>query len=150
MSSPEAIDTSSIDPTEFARVVKELSDAELESLMMSEYRAIAVNGIVEKMAFHFRTEHARGVDAVVHWKILDRPGGGYDHFELVIADGRCAVSPAPAADPHVTFRVRPVDFLRLVTGNANGPMLFLRGKLKISGDLQLAARLPTLFTIPRP
>src|SRR6266536_1379959 len=99
MSSPEAVDTSSVDPNEFARVVKELSDGELESLMTSEYRTIAVNGIVEQMAFHFRTEAARGVDAVVHWKILDRPGGGYDHYELVIADGRCAVSAAPKAEP---------------------------------------------------
>lgn len=49
----------------------------------------------------------------------------------------------------MTLKLKPLAFLKLVTGNAEGPMLFLRGKLKIDGDLMTAARLTDLFAIPR-
>ena len=42
-----------------------------------------------------------------------------------------------------------MDFLKLVTGNANGPILFTTGKLKISGDLVFAAQIAGMFKIPR-
>ena len=34
-------------------------------------------------------------------------------------------------------------------GYAAGPMLFMTGKLKIKGDLALAARAPSFFEIPK-
>ena len=40
------------------------------------------------------------------------------------------------------------DFLRLVTGNAPGPMLFMNGRLTIEGDMMFAASAAALFTIP--
>jgi putative sterol carrier protein len=49
----------------------------------------------------------------------------------------------------VTFKIGPVDFLRLVSGNANGPMLFMSGKLKIEGDLMFASTMTSLFRIPK-
>jgi len=48
----------------------------------------------------------------------------------------------------VTLKLDGVDFIRLVTGNANGPMLFMSGKLKIEGDLMFSAQIPAMFTIP--
>ena len=89
------------------------------------------------------------MDAVVHWKILERPDGGHDHYELVIKDGKAAVSSTPQHEPRVTFSVGAVDFLKLVTGNANGPILFTTGKLKISGDLVFAAQIAGMFRIPK-
>jgi putative sterol carrier protein len=54
-----------------------------------------------------------------------------------------------AADsPTVTYEIDPLDFIKLITGNASGPKLFLFGKLKIRGDLVLGARMQTLFSIP--
>ena len=35
-----------------------------------------------------------------------------------------------------------------MTSNTNGPMLFLRGKLKLDGDVMLASRLTSFFRIP--
>ena len=49
----------------------------------------------------------------------------------------------------VTFTIGGADFLRLVTGNAAGPMLFMSGKLKIEGDMMFAASAASLFTIPK-
>jgi putative sterol carrier protein len=51
-------------------------------------------------------------------------------------------------EPRVTFKLKPVDFLKLVSGNAAGPMMFMTGKLKIEGDLMFAAGVQSLFRIP--
>ena len=83
------------------------------------------------------------------FKILDRPGGGYDHYEVVVHDGVCRISEEPTGDPAVTIKIKPVDFLKLVTSNASGPLLFMRGRLKLDGDVMLASRLTGLFTIPK-
>ena len=137
-----------IDPAEIARVINQVPDSDLEALMASDQRENVLNEIFGRMAEHFRPDQAGSLDAVVHFKVLDRPGGGYDHYEIVLRDGACTLTPHPAAEPNVTIRVKPVDFLKLVTGNASGPVLFMRGRLKIDGDLVLASRLTSFFTIP--
>ena len=48
----------------------------------------------------------------------------------------------------MSYAIGGVDFVRLVTGNASGPRLFVFGKLKVRGDLFLAARMPSLFALP--
>jgi putative sterol carrier protein len=136
------------DLSEVARLVRDVPDRDLEALMTSDQRPVVLGEIFGRMAEHFRPEEAVGIDAVVHFKVLDRPGGGYDHYELVVRDGRCVVSERPHAEPQVTIRVKPVDFLKLVTDNASGPVLFLRGRLKLEGDVMLASRLTGLFRIP--
>ena len=72
-----------------------------------------------------------------------------DTYELVIADGACTLSPAAEADPKLAVTIGGVDFLQLITGNANPMMMFMTGKLKAKGDLGLAANLANLFDLPR-
>ena len=68
----------------------------------------------------------------------------------MIANGACKVTAGfEADDARVTFTIGGADFLRLVTGNAAGPMLFMSGKLKIEGDMMFAASAASLFTIPK-
>ena len=57
---------------------------------------------------------------------------------LRVADGRCEVDRGHADSPRVTIRTGVADFLRLVTGKANGMQLYMTGKLKVAGDLFFA------------
>ncbi|MCC5698778.1 SCP2 sterol-binding domain-containing protein [Klebsiella pneumoniae] len=43
----------------------------------------------------------------------------------------------------------PVEFIKLVSGNASAPMMFMTGKLKLAGDVGFAAGLTKLFQIPK-
>jgi putative sterol carrier protein len=86
---------------------------------------------------------------VIHWNISERADGGVDTYELVIADGKCVVSPSPEHDPKLSITVNPVDFVKVVTGNGNPVMMFMTGKLKAKGDLGLAANVQNLFEIPK-
>jgi putative sterol carrier protein len=42
-----------------------------------------------------------------------------------------------------------VPFVKLVTGEAQGPALFMSGKLKVSGDLMFSTRIMTFFDQPK-
>lgn len=137
------------DAGQLARVIAEANDDQLGQLMAGDHRRTILDDVFRRMAEHVNPAKAKGVTAVIHWKIWDRPGGGYDHYEVLLEDGRCRVSDEPAGEPRVTFKIGPVEFLKLVSGNASGPELFMSGKLKIDGDLMLAAQMTGLFNIPK-
>jgi hypothetical protein len=145
------VDTSPLqDRLGFARQVKAATDDELLDLMRSPRRAPLLDDIVADLPAVFLADRAGGLDAVVHWKVTGRPDGGDDVLELVISRGTLVVSPVPTRTPRLTLTLGPVDFLRMVTGNANPKLLFLRGRMKARGDLGLTTRFPSLFGTPRP
>ena len=70
-------------------------------------------------------------------------------YEAVIKDGTVTVNDSPTTDsPKLTVTADPVPFLKLVTGQESGPTMFMKGKLKIEGDLMFATRLTSFFRIP--
>ena len=143
------VDPASVDPAAFAKAVADTPDDQLAAGMADEQvRALVLDGIFSQMAEHVDAEKAGDTDAVLEWRILDKPGGGYDRYQVVVKDGSCAVEKDGDHSPRVTFKLKPVDFLKLVTGNAAGPMMFMTGKLKIDGDLMFAATVQSLFRIP--
>jgi hypothetical protein len=148
--SVEHADPAMMDPLEFARLVKRTPSDDLRRLMHGERRAEVITELLSQMPGVFRADRAGGLDAVVHWRIGDRPDGGTDVYEFVIADGVCRLSPKPARQPALTLSLGAVDFLNLVTGNAHAVMLVMRGKLKTAGDLKLTAKFPSLFDPPKP
>ena len=148
-----AVDAQSIgdvDADQLAQLVATASDEQIaEGMSNPEARKTTLDEIFKRMAEHVEPAKAKGNDAVIHFKILDAPDGGYDHYEVVLADGSATVTDEPASEPRVTFKIGPVDFIRLVSGNAAGPMLFMSGKLKIEGDLMYASTMTSLFRIPK-
>ena len=139
-----------IDASALAALVASAGDEQLAQGMSDPAgRKATLDEIFRRMAEHVEPDKASGTSAVVHFKILDRPDGGYDHYEVVLENGTCTVTDEPQREPRVTFRIGPVDFLKLASGNAAGPMLFMAGKLKIEGDLMFAATMTSLFRIPK-
>src|SRR5205807_9699155 len=88
------------------------------------------------------------VSAVVEWQITDGPEGATDRWQLTIKDGACDCARGGEAEPDVTFTVGPIDFLKLIAGAESGPKLFVFGKLRIRGNLMLAARVQGFFRMP--
>ncbi len=142
----QQMDPSSVEAEDFARGIGGTSDEKLRQGVEGPLRDQILGEIFRRMEEHFKP--GSGQDAVIHWKITGRPEGGEDTWEVVIADGRCTSSGELTAEPRATLKIDGVPFLKLVTGNANGPMLFMSGKLKIEGDLMFAAQIQSMFTIP--
>ena len=136
-------------PKEFAQLVKSTPNDQLKAAMQGEHRTAILDEIFARMPGLFRPDRAGSTNAVIHWIVGDRPDSGADTYELVIANGTCALSPKPENDPKLALTLPAVDFLKVVSGNANPVMLFMTGKLKAKGDLGLAANIANLFDIPK-
>ena len=144
-------DLEQVGAEDFAKLVAEASGEQLAEIVNGPSRKQVLDEIFGRMAGHVEPERARSTNAVVHFKILDRPeslGGGYDHYEVVFDDGTCTASDRIEGDPQVTIKVGAVDFLKLAANQASGPTLFLTGKLWLEGDVMLASRLTGFFRIP--
>jgi putative sterol carrier protein len=132
----------------FARFVSRSSDERLRWLVSGWRRRFLLGAIFRQMPRRLNRGRAEDVDTVVDWKIRDAPGGGVDHYQVTIKDGKCRVSRRPTESPRATIDVDPVDFLKLAGGVLEGPELFMTGKLRIQGDLMFTAQLPSLFRVP--
>jgi hypothetical protein len=144
-------DLSQFDPQQFAELIATASNDQLSEIIHGPLRKQVLDEIFGRMAEHVEPSQVGNLDAVVHFKILDRPeeqGGGYDHYEVIFADGACRASDSPQGDPKVTIKTNGVQFLKLSAGKASGPVLFMTGKLKLEGDVMLASRLTSFFRIP--
>jgi hypothetical protein len=140
---------SSVDPQQFHQLVANTPAAQLKAGLQGEHRAAILDEIFGRMPGLFRPDRAGSTTAVIHWNVGDRPDGGVDTYELVIANGTCTLSPKPEHDPKVALTLGGVEFLKVVSGNGNPVMMFMTGKLKAKGDLGLAANIANLFDIPK-
>lgn len=136
-----------IDPDQFAALVREASDDQLRAGLDAN-RELILGEIFRRMPEHFDARQAADVQATVEWRILRDDDRRHDSWHLIIEDGRCELRAGPAEAPTVIYELDGVDFIRLISGSASGPKLFLFGRLKIRGNLLLAARMPGLFVIP--
>jgi putative sterol carrier protein len=147
--SDQQIDSSAVDPEEFAKSMASLTDDQLRESIGGPMRDQILDEIFKRMEEHFRPEAEGDTEAIIHWKIGGGPDGAVDEFETVIKNGTCEVHRGFQSEgARVTLIMDGVDFLRLVTNNVPGPQLFMSGKLKIEGDMMFAATAASLFTIP--
>ena len=140
-------DVSMIPPDQFAALIAQASDDQIAEGMRVN-REELLEEIFSRWPTQFDADKARDVNAVIQWEIT-KPEGGEDRWQLTIRDGTCTAARDGTADADVTFRVDPVDFVKLIAGSASGPQLFVFGKLKIRGNLMLAARVQGFFRAPR-
>ena len=95
------------------------------------------------MQEHFLPEKAEGVAAEVQWVVTDQ--GEEFPYLASIADGKCTITSGKGASPRVSLTMDLVTFVRLIMGQAQGPQLFMTGKLKVAGDLMFAQRVSGFF-----
>ena len=143
---------SQIDASDFSSLsaaVAQHSNEELAAAFQQQEGGIgAVLGqVFAGMAESFNPAKAAGQQATVQYEISS-PAGTHE-WAMRIADGRCEVEEGKAESPRVTIRMGLGDFLRLITGKANGMQLFMTGKLKVSGDLFFAQTYQTWFDRPQ-
>ena len=143
------IDPAAVDPAAFVKAIADTPDEQLAAGMADEQvRTMVLDGIFSQMVEHFDGAKADDTDAVIEWRITDKPGGGQDRYQVVVSGGACSIEKDGGHAPRVTFTLAPVNFLQLVSGNAAGPTMFMTGKLKIDGDLMFAASVQSLFRLP--
>jgi putative sterol carrier protein len=101
-----------------------------------------VKEIFEQMPRRFMRQRAAGLDAVIQYDVKGEGGGTW---HVVIKDGSCRVLEGPAPEPTLRLQIAADDWLLLIMGRQSPQALFMAGKLKMNGDVNLALRLPAIF-----
>lgn len=103
---------------------------------------LTVHKLIENHPKAFQPEMAAGVDAVIQYLLSGEEAGNYI---ITIKDETCTWAEGVADSPSMTLTADAQDFKDVLTGEANGMQYFMLGKLKLSGDLNLAMKLTSFF-----
>jgi putative sterol carrier protein len=98
----------------------------------------------DAMSSRFRADKAAGTSAVIQYDVSGEGGGTWN---AVIKDGACTVTPGTAPNPNLTLQISAQDWLDMLSGKQSGQMLFMSGKLKVKGDMGLAMKLGSMFSM---
>jgi putative sterol carrier protein len=142
------LDLARMDPRNFARIIARASKDQIESVTARPgLRDRVLDEVFRRMEVHFRGDRAGATRAVVHFHLTG--GADDDVREVIIENAACTINKGTTRDPRAAVTLGPVEFLKLATGNASAPVLFMTGKLKVKGDLGFAAGFMSLFDIPK-
>jgi len=143
---PDITDLDGVAPEQIAELLKQATDEQI----LESFRALGVEPSLDRtfatMQEHFLPEKAQGVTADVQWNVTDE---GQEHSYLAkIDNGTCTITRTKGESPRVSLTTDLVTFIRLIMGQAQGPQLFMQGKLKLTGDLMFAQRFSDFFAQP--
>ena len=105
---------------------------------------LSISDLMSKMPGAFIPEKAAGLDATIQFKFTGaEPGDWY----ATIKDGKVSVAQGIFATPKMTLTADSADYVKIFTGEIDGMQAFMQGKLKLTGDLNLAMKLTQMFKI---
>jgi putative sterol carrier protein len=86
----------------------------------------------------FIASAAKGVKAVYQFELSGDGGGTY---HVTIDDGTMHVTEGAHEKPSTTLKMTSNDYVDMVNGKLSGTMAFMKGKLKVSGNVMLAQKM---------
>lgn len=123
-------------PRELAALIEGRSDAEITEAVEAIGHETALQKVFEGMTKAFLPDKAKGQSAIIQWDIGTSKGPMT--YQVKVDGGACSFQKGTGGTPRVTLNAALPDFLRLITGKANGQQLFFSGKLKLAGDMMFA------------
>jgi putative sterol carrier protein len=106
--------------------------------------SLTVETLMSKMPAAFIPEKAAGLDAVIQFKFTGAEAG---EWYAIIKDGKVEVAKGTHPSPKMTLTADSDDYVKIFTGELDGMQAFMQGKLKLTGDLNLAMKLTQMFKI---
>ncbi len=103
-----------------------------------------VADIFEKMPTQFNADAVGDMDATMQFDCTGDDGG---IWHAVIKDQTLTVNEGTIDNPTMTLTVASDDMIKMVNGEANAMSLFMMGKLKVAGDMQLALKLQQILNL---
>lgn len=87
---------------------------------------------------------AQGLNAVFQFDINGNGGGSWN---VTVKEAACEVQEGRHSAPTVTLSMSAEDWVSMVNKELNPMQAFMSGKLKVSGDIMLAQKIPELFSL---
>src|SRR5205814_8909467 len=100
--------------------------------------------LVETMQGRFNTAAATGLNKIIQWNITGEQAG---IWAFHISNGTGQLIPGGVEKPDVTFTTSAKDWISIAEGKLDPMKAFMTGKLKVTGDMMLAMKMPQFFPI---
>lgn len=94
--------------------------------------------MTETIKTSFMPEKAEGVDTVIQLKLT---GSQASDWYLIIKDQTCESIQGIHPEPKMTMTVDSEDYIKMAVGEMDATMAFLKGKVKVSGDMAVALKM---------
>lgn len=105
-------------------------------------RVSTVKEYFDTLTTRFVASAAKGVNAVFQFELAGDGGGTY---HVTVSDGTMNVSVGPAPAPSTTLKMSADNYVKMVNGDINGAMAYMKGQLKVSGNVLLAQKMQAIF-----
>lgn len=132
----------------FERLVRDSPPQRLEQLMRSPARRPLLDGIFWQMPRQVDVSLAGETTTAIKWVVTGRSDGGSDIYQLVIEDGRARSERGETVEARLTVTLDGVEFLKLASGNSDPMQAYFTGRIQLSGDIMVAAKLAQMFRMP--
>lgn len=100
--------------------------------------------LMDRIPTYFVPERAKGVDAVVNFRLTGEKGGDW---VVTIRNQQCTVIQGIDPAPRLVFSAEAQDCLDILTGKMDGMRAYMQGRLRLQGDMSLAIRLAGFFKL---
>ncbi|MDQ3155200.1 MAG: SCP2 sterol-binding domain-containing protein [Actinomycetota bacterium] len=144
-----AVNPAALDAVEVAAVVSESKDSYLRDVMKGGFRGVILEEIFRRFPEYIDANRAKNMTLGVGFKIGGGPDDA-DRYLVSIDKGNCTVTKDGEGERKATIALGGAEFLKLATGNLNPTMAFIRGALKVRGDISSALSLSAVMQIPSP
>ncbi len=98
--------------------------------------------MTETIKTSFIPEKAAGVDTVIQLKFT---GSQASEWFLIVKEGKCESIHGAHPSPKMTMTVDSDDYVKMATGEMDATTAFLRGKVKVAGDMSVALKMGQYF-----
>jgi putative sterol carrier protein len=104
-----------------------------------------IKNIFDLLPGVFNQDAAEGIDAVLQYRLSGASGADY---YVIIKTGMCDVCEGLHVSPTVTVNMDAADYADMVLGKITPTTAFMKGKLKVNGDMKPLMRFEKIFDLP--
>jgi len=102
--------------------------------------------MTETILTAFQPDKAKGVDTIVQFIFT---GAQASNWYVVVKDQKCESVEGLHPDPKMTMTVDSEDYIKIANGELDATMAFMKGKVKVSGDMGVALGMGKYFVFEK-
>jgi putative sterol carrier protein len=103
---------------------------------------MTVDETIKGLQEHFNPEAAAGLNKILQ---LNLSGDEAGKWAIKIANQTCELIPDGVEKPDLTLSLADKDWIAIAEGKLDPMNAYMTGKLKATGDITLAMRIPSIF-----
>jgi putative sterol carrier protein len=105
-------------------------------------RVSTVKEYFDTLPARFVASAAKGMNAIFQFELAGDGGGTY---HVTVNDGSMKVAEGPSTSPTATLKMSAENYVKMANGELNGAMAFMKGQLKVTGNVLLAQKMQAIF-----